>query len=168
MLELLTDPDPLLLVLPLPPILLLEVMLSFCSSSLTFELRDETCCLSCSRSALLIVLEADGVVTVEDGLVATLEDEGVVTSEDGVVATLEDDGVVTVEDELVLDASGAGVTVDDDESAELVGAAVLAGGVAGATTLSSRSEQAASAVQTASALALRRYLRVAMMCSISS
>ena len=152
MLELLTDPEPLLLVLPLPPILLLEVMLSFCSSSLTFELRDETCCLSCSRSELLTVLDDDGVVTVEDGLVATLEE----------------DGVVVLEDELVLDASGAGVTVDDDESAELVGAAVLVGGVAGATTLSSRSEQAASAVQTASALALRRYLRVAMVFSISS
>ena len=152
MLELLIDPEPLLVVVPLAPMLLLEVMLSFCSSSLTFELRDEICCLSCSRSVLLTVTVDDGVVTVDD---------------DG-VATVEDDGVVTVEDELVLDASGAGVTVVVDESAELVGAAVLVGGVAGATTLSSRSEQAASAVQTAIALALRRYLRVAMMCSISS
>jgi hypothetical protein len=134
MLELLTDPEPLLLVLPLPDMLLPDVMLYFCSSSLTFALTDDTCCLSCSRSALLTVV---------------------------------DDGVATVEDELVLDASGAGLTVVEDAPAELDGAAVFVGGVAGATTLSCRSEQAASAVHTASALAPRRYLRVAIEVSIS-
>ena len=59
-------PEPLTLVLlPGVPLELLEpAMLYFCSSSLTFALSEESCCLTCSRSVLLTVVDAVGVFTV--------------------------------------------------------------------------------------------------------